>query len=144
LKARGFTLIEMGFVWAVLGLLVSLAVPGYRTIMLRSRAAEAQVGVEALADAELRYFRDHGKFIACPPMPAQPPSGTSARLDPSAPGFKELGFHFDGQVRFQYEVVLTKGSFDAIARGDLDADGKASTYTLHGDGLKLEVQDELE
>jgi prepilin-type N-terminal cleavage/methylation domain-containing protein len=145
LRTRGFTLVELAFVLAVLGVLVSLTVPGYRAITLRSRAAEAPLGLEALADAELRYFRDHGGFVACPPMPpGAPPRGTSATLDAKAPGFKELGFHMDGPIRYQYEVVLEKSTFKAIARGDLDGNGRLSTFTLRGDTLALDVQDELE
>ena len=144
MRTRGFTLIELAFVLAVLGVLVSLTVPGYRAITLRSRAAEAPLCLEALADSELRYFRDHGSFVAVPPTPSSPPKATSVKIDAAAPGLAELGFRWDGAVRYQYEVVLEKGGFRAIARGDLDGNGKQSTYALRGDTLALDVKDELE
>ena len=132
-------------VLAVLGLLVALAVPGYRSIVLRARAQEARGALEEIADAELRYFRDHGRFLACAPMPAgDPPRGTTALFDARAPGWRELAFHMEGRVRYRYEVALDGKSFCAVARGDLNGDGKASTFTLRGDTMQLSVEDELE
>ena len=145
MRSRGFTLIELAMVLAVLGLLASLAVPSYRGVLLRARAAEARIGLEGIADAELRYFRDHGRFLACAPEPpGAPPRGTTARFDATAPGWRELGFRMEGPVRYRYEIGLEGTTFVAIARGDLTGDGKSSTFTLRGDTLKLTVEDELE
>ncbi len=141
---RGFTLIELAFVLAVIGILTALSVPGYRSLVLRPRAAEARMGVEGIADAELRYFRDHGRFVACPSMPAATPRGNTARFDGRAPGWKELAFSMEGSVRYRYEVVLDGDSFKVLARGDLDGDGVESLYTLRGKDLALSIEGELE
>ena len=145
MRRRGFTLIELAMVLSVMGLLVALSVPGYRSIVLRSRSQEARMALEGIADAELRYFRDHGRFVACAPMPAgEIPRGTTALFDAKAPGWRELAFHMEGRVRYRYEVALEGKSFRAVARGDLDGDGKASTFTLRGDTMQLAIEDELE
>jgi len=141
---RGFSLIELAMVLSVIGLLVTLSVPGYRSMVLRPRAAEARMGVQGIADAQLRYFRDHGQFVACPSMPAATPRGTLAAFDAKAPGWKALAVSMEGRVRYRYEVVLDGKSFKVVAHGDLDADGQESTYTLRGEDLELVVEDELE
>ena len=145
MKPKGFTLIELLLVIAVMGILVTLAVPGYQAIVYRSRAAEPRVMLPAIANAELAYYRDHGKYLAAD-------FSTSDGLVPRLPvafdvtraGWKELGLRADGFLRYRYQVVLTKDSFTAIANGDLDANGKASTFEFQGNTLSLTERDELE
>ena len=146
MKSKGFTLIELLLVVAVIGILVTLAVPGYQGIVYRSRAAEARMMLPAIANAELAYFRDHGKYLAAAYSTAD---GTVPRaataFDVTRPGWKELGLRVDGPVRYRYSVSLaSNGVFTAVANGDLDGDGKDSTFELHGETLSLTVQDELE
>ena len=144
MRRRGFTLIELAMVLAVIGILVSLAVPGYRAILLRARASEARTALQGIADAELRYFRDLHRFLACAPSPAAVPQGTSIRFDAAAPGWSDLGVSMQGAVRYRYQVSLDGPTFLAIAQGDLDGDGKSSTFTLRGDTLEFTIEDELE
>ena len=94
--------------------------------------------------AENAYRRDHGKFIACAPSGAAVPRGDVARFDAATPGWKDLGFALEGAVRFRYEVTLEKDSFVAIAHGDLNGDGKTSTFSMRGDDFQLHTEDELE
>jgi prepilin-type N-terminal cleavage/methylation domain-containing protein len=142
---RGFTLMELATVVGVLGLLASFAIPGYRAIILRAHAAEAQVWLQSIADAELRYYRDHGKFLACGAEPAgDPPKGTRRPFEAVAPGWKDLGFRAEGLVRYRYQVLTEGTTFKALAQGDLDGDGRASTYTLRGDTFALTAEDAYE
>ena len=102
---RGFTLIELALVLAVIGILVTLAVPAYQPIVFRSRAAEPRLLLPAIANAELAYFRDHGKFIAAPPSASKVPAVPVA-FDTNQPGWKDLGMRVEGLVRYRYEVKL--------------------------------------
>jgi len=143
-RLHGFTLIELAMVLAIMSLLVMVTVPAYQGILLRSRAVEARGMLEAVADAELRYYRDHGRYLECPPSSTTVPRGVTVAFDPEAPGWKELGVNLGAAVRYRYEVAVDGDSFTVTAQGDLDGDGKASRFALHGKTLPLTVQDERE
>ena len=145
MKQKGFTLIELLLVIGVMGILVTLAVPGYQAIVYRSRAAEARFMLPVIANAELAYFRDHGKYLAAEPST---PDGLVPRVplafDATRPGWKELGLRADGVLRYRYRVTLTGDSFTVVANGDLNGDGKESTFELPGNTLAITTRDELE
>lgn len=138
---RGFTLIEVSFVLAVMALLVALIVPAYQTLTLRARSEEAHAMLSAIAHAELRYHRDHGAFVECPPEGEPLRAPTPFPSDRAC--WKALGIATDA-VRFQYGVALKDGSFAVTARADLDGNGVASSYVLDGRTLNLTVERELE
>jgi prepilin-type N-terminal cleavage/methylation domain-containing protein len=145
MKSKGFTLIELLLVLAVMGILVTLAVPGYQSIVFRSRAAEPRVMLPVIANAELAYFRDHGKYLAADfSTPDGKVSSVPRAFDVTRPGWKELGLRADGFVRYRYQVVLAGDSFTVIANGDLDANGTTSTFELAGRTLSITARDELE
>lgn len=143
-RRSGFTLVELAFVLAVLGILVSTTVPAFQLSVRRAQAAEAPLMLEQIVNSELAYRRDHGKFRACAASGAAVPAGTTAVFDEGADGWRELGIASEGPVRFVYRVELDEDSFRAIAEGDLDGDGATSRFTLDGRTLTLSTQDPLE
>src|SRR2546430_6034778 len=54
-NARGFTLIELMIVVAIIGVLVSIAVPLYANVTARSRIAKAQADIRSLVTAVSMY-----------------------------------------------------------------------------------------
>jgi prepilin-type N-terminal cleavage/methylation domain-containing protein len=136
---RGFTLLELAVVLAIMGLLAALAVPGYSTLVRRSRNVEARALTETIAHAELRHQRDTGKLLACAKTPAEVPPSQGA-LFGSAPCWRTLGIDVRGTVYFQYEVELVEDSFRVVARGDLDGDGEVNVITLDGASLLRSVE----
>jgi prepilin-type N-terminal cleavage/methylation domain-containing protein len=139
---RGFTIIELSFVIAIMAILVAITVPNYQVLVHRARADEARAMVYAIGHAELRYRRDHGRFLACEaqePVPRGPVSFPNDR-----PCWKALGVQVDGQVRYRYRVSLDADSFVVVAEGDLDADGLPSQFSLNGRDFQLTVKDENE
>lgn len=143
MRKRGFTLVELAFVLAVLGLLAGMTVPAYQQSVRRAQSAEAALLLEHIANEELAWRRDHGAFLACGAMPAQPPKGEAVAFDASG-CWRDLGLRVEGPVRYSYRVELHGETFRAIAEGDLDGDGVRSVFTLDGAGLDLTVQDPLE
>src|SRR3989442_11839017 len=57
-NARGFTLIELMIVVAIIGVLVSIAVPLYANVTARSRIAKAQADIRSLVTA-VSMFQSH-------------------------------------------------------------------------------------
>lgn len=140
---RGFTVIELSYVLAVIGLLVAITVPAYDGLVKRARADEARTVLAAIADAELRYFREYKTYIAC--SADQPiPTGPGALFPNQTPCWQRLGIELWGEVHYRYRVDLEGGTFFVIAEGDLDADGETSKFLWNGRLHQLEVERELE
>lgn len=59
---RGFTLIELMIVIAVLGLIAAIAVPNYLRYMAKSRQSEARINLTAIFVSEVTYFGEFSQF----------------------------------------------------------------------------------
>ncbi|MBZ9612541.1 type IV pilin protein [Rheinheimera maricola] len=61
-RYRGFSLIELMIVLAVLGILLVISYPSYQQHVLRSYRAEASASLLQLANAQEQYRADHGVY----------------------------------------------------------------------------------
>lgn len=59
---KAFTLIEMMITVVVIGILASMAIPGYRTYVEKGRTAEARHVLGLIRQAEIAYFTEHDAF----------------------------------------------------------------------------------
>jgi prepilin-type N-terminal cleavage/methylation domain-containing protein len=59
---RGYTLIELMIVIAIIGILATLAVPSFRTYQQRAYGAHAQLMLKAIMDAQIVYYLEHNNF----------------------------------------------------------------------------------
>lgn len=151
-RSRGFTLIELMIVVAIIGVLASVAIPSFINYQLSSKRTEAFANLSALAKAQKSYFAEYNTFVPALSEPgftlgAVPPTTTTRSKVPLEAAFAAVGWVPDGDVYFDYDTSTPGNSgsgtctcvdacFTAAAYGDLDGDGFVSALVFaHPDTL---------
>ena len=143
-RARGFTLLELMLVVAIIGVIVGIALPTFQRFKLRSRSAEAGTNIAAIRVAQRGYFSEYSEYVAASASPATHGGSTGQGFVDTGGGFAILGWAPEGNVFFQYAVAVSGVAFTADAAADIDNDGNIQVWGyVHPSSMGVTVTGEL-
>lgn len=148
MNKKGFSLIELMVVVAIMAFLAMIAVPNFNRFLAKAKRAEAYMNLSAIYAAEKAYFAEHGKY-------------SDVLFGEGGIGWKPEGnFYYtygftgaEGRNNFVGKLKTATSSlqssrahgagFVAIAAGDIDNDGSPDILTVDENNNIVIMQDDL-
>ncbi len=121
-KMRGFTLMELMIVVAIIGIIAAIGYPSYRDQVMKSRRADGMSALLQLADRMERHYSDVGTYTKA--------DGTDIAVADVFPSF--ASDYYTLTIVAQDNIGFTVSA----ARKGTQVKDKCGTFTLTSQGVK--------
>lgn len=154
---KGFTLIELMIVVAIIAFLSLIAVPSFSRYLAKAKRIEAYMNLSSLCLAQKAYYAEHGTYLT----QLKGSGGIGWTPEGYKSGGKDESFnytygfpgtegqhHFTGKLETSAshlaQAYANREGFLAVAVGDIDGDGMPDILTIdHHNNITI-VQDDVE
>jgi len=126
--SKGFSLVELMIVVAIIGILAAIAIPNFITMQLKAKRSELPGNVDGIKTAELSYDAAFDAYVTAAAAPTSAPSKAYRDWTTNA-DYTKLGWKPDGQVRGSYQANEATTDFTVTASCDVDGDGDFANYS---------------
>jgi type IV pilus assembly protein PilA len=109
---KGFTLIELMIVVAIIGILAALAIPNFIKFQARSKQSEAKANLKGLFTAERSFYQEHDTYSSC---------------------IRTIGFNPERANRYRYTVNTVVRGDETCGTLELRQDAAGVTANTDGD-----------
>lgn len=128
----GMTLIELMIVVVIVAVLASIAVPSYRSYVLRTHRVEAKSALLALAAAQEKFYTQNNRYAEDDELTTAPPDGLGL------PDTTENGW---------YTIEIGEADADgfdatATAAGSQEQDAHCAEFTINQAGVRDATNDD--
>ncbi|MCU0287511.1 MAG: prepilin-type N-terminal cleavage/methylation domain-containing protein [Acidobacteria bacterium] len=109
---KGFTLVEILVVVAIIGILVVMVLPSHKTVVIRSKEAVLKENLFQIRDAINKYYYDKKKY---PPSLEELVTAKYLRRVPEDPFLRSTEWHlkhFEPEDMEDFDPEITEGIID--------------------------------
>lgn len=108
---KGFTLIELMIVVAIIGILAAIAIPNFLRYQAKTKQSEAKTNLSSIWTAQITYFGEHDVYTS---------------------SLANLSWAAEGTTRYTYSIFAASNSaFTAMATANIDTDATVDTWTIN-------------
>lgn len=124
-RLKGFSLIELMIVVAIIGILSAVAIPTYMGIQKRARRSEFKTNLDILRLLEEKAFAEHGAYVA---------GADTAALMAALPEFRPGD---PARLSYEYSVVVAGPTFTAQATGKAGTPDEGLVFSVDQDNNRV-------
>jgi len=138
-KKKGFTLVELLVVVAIIGVIAGLAIPRFMRSSSRAKQGEAQLILKQIYDMQRAYRQQHDAYY--------PTDGSTIVVQPGD-AIGSLDVEVMSSARYSYSVTATRTSFVANAGSKkatgLDDDPTLDAWSINQSGILTCVSNDVQ